>query len=45
MAKILLVDDENRFRVALARRLRLRGYDTIDLDNGEEAIQVARNDL
>jgi len=45
MAKVLLVDDENRFRTALARRLRLRGYDTIDLDNGEEAIQVARNDL
>jgi len=45
MAKILLVDDDDRFRSPLAQRLRMRGYDIIDVDNGEEAIRIARNDL
>jgi sodium-dependent dicarboxylate transporter 2/3/5 len=45
MPKILLVDDDDKFRSSLARRLSLRGYDVIDVDNGEEAIRIARNDL
>jgi DNA-binding response OmpR family regulator len=44
MPKILLVDDEDRFRADLAKRLRLRGYETIEAGNGEYAIKVARND-
>ena len=44
MSKILLVDDEDRFRTALARRLRTRGYDVVDVDNGEEAIRRIRSD-
>ncbi len=44
MPKILLVDDENNFRVSLAKRLNMRGYDTLDLDNGEDAIKIVRGD-
>ena len=44
MPKILLVDDEDKFRESLKQRLRLRGYEVVDLDNGEEAIKVARSD-
>lgn len=44
MPKVLLVDDEDTFRVPLARRLRLRGIDAIDLDNGEDAIKCVRAD-
>ncbi|MBU8934797.1 MAG: anion permease [candidate division Zixibacteria bacterium] len=44
MAKILLVDDEDQFRSDIAERLNLRGYETIETDNGEDAIKIARND-
>jgi sodium-dependent dicarboxylate transporter 2/3/5 len=44
MSKILLVDDENRFRSSLANRLRKRGYDVIDVDNGEDAVKIVRQD-
>ncbi|MFZ0427538.1 MAG: SLC13 family permease [Acidobacteriota bacterium] len=44
MGKVLLVDDETGFRQSLAKRLRLRNYDTLDVDSGEEAIRIARND-
>jgi sodium-dependent dicarboxylate transporter 2/3/5 len=44
MSKILLVDDEDRFRTSLARRLRTRGYDVVDVDNGEDAIKQVRLD-
>jgi len=44
MPKILLVDDEERFRTSLAGRLRLRGYETLDLGDGEEAIRAIRGD-
>ncbi len=40
--KILLVDDEERFRKNLASRLKLRGYTVQDVDNGEEAIRNVR---
>ncbi|MFH1764303.1 MAG: SLC13 family permease [Gemmatimonadota bacterium] len=42
MAKILLVDDEDRFRTSLARRLRARGWDVVDVDNGVDAIKSVR---
>ena len=44
MATILLVDDEARFRESLAKRLSLRGYDVVDVDNGEDAIKQVRAD-
>ncbi len=45
MSKILLIDDEDQFRTTLAARLRKRGYDVVDFDNGEDAIKVARRDF
>lgn len=45
MAKVLLVDDEVQFRTNLADRLKLRDYEIIQADNGEEAVRLARNDL
>ena len=44
MSTVLLVDDEERFRTSLARRLRLRGYPTDDLGDGEEAVRRLRAD-
>jgi len=44
MPKLLLVDDEDRFRTTLAKRLRKRGHDVVDVDNGEDAIKRARAD-
>jgi len=44
MSKVLLVDDEDRFRTSLANRLRKRGFDVIDVNNGEDAIKSARQD-
>lgn len=44
MPKLLLVDDEDKFRTSLARRLKLRGYETVALDSGMEAVKVVRND-
>jgi len=44
MAKVLIVDDENKFRVSLAKRLQLRDIENIDVDNGEDAIKLIRGD-
>lgn len=44
MAKILLVDDEEKFRADTARRLNLRGFETVEAGNGEDAIKAARAD-
>jgi sodium-dependent dicarboxylate transporter 2/3/5 len=44
MSKVLLVDDEDRFRTSLATRLRKRGFDVVDVDNGEDAVKQARQD-
>ena len=44
MSRLLLVDDDDTFRVPLADRLKLRGYDVINVNNGEEAIKIARAD-
>ncbi|MFH1742023.1 MAG: SLC13 family permease [bacterium] len=43
MPKILLVDDEDRFRESLAHRLNLRGYETISVSNGVDAIKAVRS--
>ena len=44
LSRVLLVDDEDRFRTSLAKRLRKRGFDVVDVDNGEDAIKKARLD-
>ncbi len=44
MGKVLLVDDEEQFRTSLAKRLRKRGFDVVDVDNGEDAIKAVRRD-
>ena len=44
MSKVLLVDDEETYRTSLAKRLRLRDLEVIDVDNGEAAIKIARAD-
>jgi len=42
--KVLIVDDEERFRKSLAERLVLRGYSVRDVGDGEESIRKARLD-
>jgi len=42
-AKVLLIDDEDRFRQAMAQQLKNRGFDVIDADNGEDAIKIVRH--
>ncbi len=44
MPKILLVDDEELFRTSIVKRLNLRDYETIDVNNGDDAIKLVRND-
>ena len=41
---ILLVDDEDQFRSALARQLTVRGYHVLDVNNGEDAIKIVRHE-
>jgi sodium-dependent dicarboxylate transporter 2/3/5 len=40
---ILLIDDEDRFRQALARQLELRDFRVLDTSNGEDAIKLVRH--
>jgi sodium-dependent dicarboxylate transporter 2/3/5 len=44
MLKVLLVDDEETFRTSLARRLKLRGYETCESSAGDDAIRAIRAD-
>ncbi|RJP73483.1 MAG: response regulator [Candidatus Zixiibacteriota bacterium] len=44
MAKVLLIDDEDKFRQSLAERLLLRGYENIALNNGHDAIKTIRRE-
>ncbi len=41
--KVLLIDDEETFRKALAQQLQTRGFDVLDTDNGEDAIKIVRH--
>ncbi len=42
--KILLVDDEDQFRTALSRQLSVRGFQVLDVSNGEDAIKTVRHE-
>ncbi|MFH0766138.1 MAG: SLC13 family permease, partial [Calditrichota bacterium] len=44
MPKLLLVDDEDQFRTSLTQRLEMRGYKTIALSDGREAVKIVRAD-
>lgn len=41
---ILLVDDEDQFRVSLAKQLSVRGYNVLEVNNGEDAIKIVRHE-
>ena len=38
----MIVDDEDQFRVSLQKRLELRGYETLALDNGLDAVKTVK---
>lgn len=40
---VLLIDDEERFRKALASQLSNRGFNVMDTSNGEDAIKIVRH--
>ena len=42
--KILIIDDEDRFRQALARQLEVRNFRVLDTASGEDAIKIVRHD-
>jgi len=42
MSRLLLIDDEEKFRTSLSQRLKLRGYDTVELSSGEDAVKLVR---
>jgi len=42
--RILLVDDEDAFREPLKRQLAVRGFDVLDVDNGEDALRAVRHE-
>ena len=42
--KILIIDDEDRFRHALARQLGVREFNVLETGSGEDAIKIVRHD-
>lgn len=40
--KVLLVDDEEEFRTAIARQLTVRGYTVYEAGTGEDGVAIAR---
>ena len=44
MLKLLLIDDEEPIRVALARSLRSDGYEVLTAENGEKGIEVFKEE-
>jgi len=45
MPKVLLIDDEEKFRDSLSSRLKLRGYENTALQGGADAVKVVRGDM
>ena len=41
--KILLIDDENDFRLGLVQQLARRNFNVLDTPNGEDAIKIVRH--
>jgi solute carrier family 13 (sodium-dependent dicarboxylate transporter), member 2/3/5 len=44
LPRILLVDDEDRFRLPLARQLENRGYQVFEVSRGDDAIRAVRHE-
>ena len=42
--KVLVVDDEDRFRTALSQQLSVRGFHVLGVNNGEDAIKIVRHE-
>lgn len=42
--RVLLIDDEDRFREALSRQLSNRGFEVLEANNGEDAIKIVRHE-
>ena len=42
--RVLIVDDEDRFRESLSKQLEMRGFEVFDVGNGEDAIKIVRHD-
>ena len=42
--KLLIVDDEVKFLEAIAKRLRMRGFDVRTATRGDEALEIARTE-
>ncbi len=45
MAKILIVDDDEQLRQTIAMVLKLKGFESLEADNGATALEVARAQL
>ena len=45
MRKILVVEDHERHRRLLTRRLSRKGYDVLEAEDGRRAIDVARHEI
>jgi two-component system alkaline phosphatase synthesis response regulator PhoP len=45
MAKILIAEDERDIRDLIAFTLKFAGYDVVTANNGEEAVQLAKQEL
>jgi two-component system, sensor histidine kinase and response regulator len=45
MAKILIVDDDVQLRQTIQMVLKLRGFDALEADNGDSALEMARTHL
>ena len=43
LGRVLLVDDEDKFRLAMKRQLEVRDYRVWDVNNGEDAIKIVRH--
>ena len=39
---VLLVDDEKKFLDSIAQRIRLKGFEPMSVESGEEALEIAR---
>lgn len=42
--KVLIIDDEDRYRESLGKQLTLRGFEILDVSNGEDAIKIVRHE-
>ncbi len=43
--RILLVEDESDFRLAVGMRLRAAGYEVLEADNGADGLSMARSEM